>query len=130
MASEKTSFHVAQVAHGAVELSGAIGGRVREHAEFLPLRAATLSGPAGRPLVAQDVEAEVELLNLDDDVAAGAKATLTFTLKEAGGGEAVVAVAGMRRAGVEWDFRSAPHLRRVRFVHEGPMTNSPISVTV
>lgn len=130
MGFASAGFQIQQLTHGATDLGEPAGGWVREIAEFETLRAGTIAGPIGRALTRRDVEAEVLLLDLADDVAAGTKATLTFTLKEAGGGTAVVTVAGMKRAGVERDFRSAPHLRRVRFRHEGELTTSPLSVTV
>ena len=53
-----------------------------------------------------------------------------FTLRAAGGGTAIVAVSGRKRGTVEWDAGRAPFTRRVSFEHEGPMSSSPLSVTV
>lgn len=122
-------FRVTGIAHGDVELSGPAGGFVRERVEFVELRAGTAAGPVGLAMTA-GVEAEARATGLDDEIAPGAKAALSFTLKDATGGAAVVSIAGMKRGTSAWDFSRAPFTRRVRFVHEGAMAGSPVSVSV
>lgn len=91
--------------------------------------AGTAAGPMGLAM-SSGVEAEARATGMDDEIAPGAKAVLGFTLKDAAGGTAIVSIAGMKRGTSEWDFSRAPFMRRVRFVHEGPMASSPVSVSV
>ncbi len=113
-----------------VNLGKPAGARLNELVKFLEIRAGTLNGPAAQVPLAQGVEIEIDTLELDDNIAAGAKGTLTLTVKESGGGTATIALTRMKRGTVKRDLGRAPHIRTIQFVHEGAMSSSPLSVTV
>ncbi len=104
--------------------------KVRELAEYLPIRAGTLHGPAALALIAQGIEADIATLDLDDNIAPGSKGTLTLKVKHATGGTAIIAITGMKRGQAERGLTDAPHTRRLFFQHEGAMAASPLSITV
>lgn len=109
-------------------LGAPISAKLREIVEPLAIRAGHLKGPLAQTFVTQGVELEIVTQDLDDNILAGAKGTVTLVLQQTGGGTTSVTLTGMKRAGSERDFASPPHARKLRFLHEGPLSASPLSV--
>jgi len=125
-----SSYLIASVLHGAIELAHPVSFHVREEVSFLPIRAGVVLGPGCRPIVALDLAAVVACLDLDDDIAAGTKASLVITLQQSDGGSTVITCANMKRGSSAWEGDAAPYQRAVDFAVEDTMASSPLSITV
>ena len=109
-------------------LGAPISAKLREIVEPLAIRAGHLSGPLAQAYITQGVELDIVTQDLDDNIAAGAKGTVTLVIRQTGGGATTLTLTGMKRAAAERDFSAPPHARKLRFIHEGPMNVSPLSV--
>ncbi|HYF49515.1 MAG TPA: hypothetical protein VEJ63_08920 [Planctomycetota bacterium] len=110
------------------DLGAPISAKLRELVEPLAIRAGHLNGPLAQAYVTQGIELEIITQDLDDNITPGAKGTITLTIKQSGGGTTTVALTGMKRAHAERNFAAPPHARKLRFIHEGPMSASPLTV--
>ncbi|MCZ7646928.1 MAG: hypothetical protein M5U26_16840 [Planctomycetota bacterium] len=129
MGATGKAFRIESVAHGETVLSGPLEVRLRERIGWTPLAAGERGGVPGWVARREGYEAEVLATDLADALAAGAKATLTIVLKDAGGGNVTVSIAGMRRGPVEWLMERGPFTRRMVFRHEGEAGAGTLTVS-
>jgi hypothetical protein len=113
----------------SVNLGVPLWAKLRELSEPLAIRAGHLRGPLAQATITQGLELEIATQDLDDNVAQGAKGTITLTIRQSGGGTTTMTLTGMKRMEARRDLSSAPFARVLRFVHEGAMSASPLAIS-
>lgn len=121
---DNVSYQIIAVTHGGNAMSEAIGVRSSELVQGLPIIYEDNTFAQGMPIQADGIEIEVTQLNLDDDIAKGAKGTLQVTAKQNDGGTTTYSVTNMKRFDVHRDQETAPHSKRTRFLNEGTPVQS------
>jgi len=115
MAVGDVTYQIVSIVHGAITLNEPVGGSFDDIVQFIPIVFGEEEFAQAAPIQSQQVEAEATVYELLNNIPAGTVATLTFTLKEADGGNATVSATNMQRGTVNRDMNTPPYTKRTAF---------------
>lgn len=119
MASGDVAFQLVSITHGGTEYTLAIGGSFNDVIQVLPVVYNTEVYAQQLPIQGRSMEGEATNLYLDDEVAAGTKGTLLYTLRQADGSNATVQATNMAKLSTYRDFNTAPYSKRIEHSNNG-----------
>jgi hypothetical protein len=122
------SILLVSITHGSTALGIPVAFKFEEAIVDVFIRKPGKTGPGCRGVVAQDLVCVADFLVKPPIAPGTAAATLTITMKDAGGDDVIDTLATMIPRGYseEMNRDSPPAVWRQRFVHVGDMDSDPV----